>query len=90
MNANSTQVVIAIATISGVVVTLLVGILTLIVRLTIKWARLESTVEQMKVMIHDVDTDSQNGIRSVHDVIRDDRRATNERLQWLERRASPA
>lgn len=82
---DSTQVVIAAAAVAGVIITLLGAIAGLLVRISIKWARLEGTVESLRSTIRDVELDSQNALKALYDVIRDDRRATNDRLQYLER-----
>jgi hypothetical protein len=74
-----------IVTLLSVMVTLLAGGLGLLVRITAKWTKHEDRITQVAAdlqrQIIDADRVHQEIIRN----IREDRRATNERLTWLER-----
>jgi hypothetical protein len=65
----------------------IIGIPTLlfVVRATVKWTRVEDRLTQIARDVEDLVKDKDRAHRVLLDEIRADRKASNERLTWLER-----
>lgn len=63
---------------------ILIPALTILIRGTVKWVRIESKVDYLAENLRAILHDDIKIHAELADQMREDRRATNERLRWLE------
>lgn len=73
----------------GLIFTVMSAILALIVRAVIKWTKVEDRLVHLAADVAQLVEDKDKTHKEILDVIREDRKATNERLTYLERTVWP-
>lgn len=68
----------------GITTTAIVPIVFLLIRLANKWTRIELTLEQIGKDIQETVTNSDTAHQEIYREMREDRKATNSRLRFLE------
>jgi outer membrane murein-binding lipoprotein Lpp len=63
--------------------------MTFLVRMTVKWTRVEDQMKEMVGKVADLVEDKDKIHHAIYDAIKEDRRANNERLTYLERSVWP-
>ena len=64
---------------------LLIPLAVVVVRGALKWSRMESSLDNAVKSLQQIVTDKDKVHKELSDQMREDRKATNERLTWLER-----
>lgn len=76
----------ALSTGLGVLSVILIPLLIALIRGAVKWTRVESKLEVIANRLGELVADQDRMHTALVEQMRDDRRATDERLRWLERR----